>query len=152
MCRRRRRRGHPRRPARGARDPEVHDERVIVGRHHDVGGLQIAVHDAGFVCGEEAGRHLLRDGDGAIDGDAAFALQHRPEIDSLNVGHRDVGDAIDLADVVNPHDVGVRDLARQQQLALEAARTARAASSSSAASRRITLMATATSRTASQAW
>ena len=43
------------------------------------------------------------------------------EVGALDVRHRDVLDAVDLAEVVNADDVLVRDLAREQQLALEAA-------------------------------
>jgi membrane-bound serine protease (ClpP class) len=36
----------------------------------------------------------------------------------LNVRHRDVFDAVDLAEIVNPYDVLVSDLPRQKELAL----------------------------------
>ena len=49
------------------------------------------------------------------------ASRMRREIGALDVRHRDVLDAVDLAEVVNADDVLVRDLAREQQLALEAA-------------------------------
>ena len=50
----------------------------------------------------------------------ALALQNRGEVRAVDVRHRDVLDAVDLAEIVNADDVLVRDLARQQQLALEA--------------------------------
>ena len=47
-------------------------------------------------------------------------LENRREVGALDVRHRDVLDAVDLAEVVNADDVLVGDLTRQQQLALEA--------------------------------
>ena len=35
-------------------DAEIHDHRLVVGVEHDVGRLQIAVDDAGFVRGDKA--------------------------------------------------------------------------------------------------
>ena len=102
------------------RDAEVHDERVVLGVHHDVGGLQIAMHDAGLVRGGEPRRDLPGDRQRAIDRQPALALQDRREIRSLDVRHRDVLDAVDLAEIVDADDVLVGDLAGEQQLALEA--------------------------------
>ena len=74
------------------------------------------------------------------------------EIGAVDVRHRDVLDAVDLAEVVNADDVLVRDLAREQQLALEApldlGGRRRIAPSTSG---RITLIATATPSSASHA-
>ena len=62
-----------------------------------------------------------------------------------DVRHRDVLDAVDLAEVVDADDVLVRDLAREQQFALEAPLELRAPSPDPAVtSGRITLIATAT--------
>ena len=47
-------------------------------------------------------------------------LSTRREVVALDVRHRDVLDAVDLAEIVNADDVLVRDLAGEQQLALEA--------------------------------
>ena len=49
----------------------------------------------------------------------ALAAQDAGKIRALDVRHRDVLDAVDLADVVDADDVPVRDLAGEQQLALE---------------------------------
>ena len=43
----------------------------------------------------------------------------RGEVGALDVRHRDVLDAADLTEIVNADDVPVRDLPREQQLALE---------------------------------
>ena len=54
------------------------------------------------------------------DRQLAVAPQHRRQVVALDVRHRDVLDAVDLAEVVNADDVLVRDLAGEQQLVLEA--------------------------------
>ncbi len=77
--------------------------------------------DPGRMRGDEAGGEFLRDGDGAVDRQAALARHDRRQIGALHVRHRDVGDAVDLSEVVNADDVLVRDLTREQQLVFEAA-------------------------------
>ena len=57
----------------------------------------------------------------ASDRQRSFALDHRREVHALTYRHRDVLDAVDVAEVVDAHDVAVRDLSREQQLALEPA-------------------------------
>jgi hypothetical protein len=76
--------------------------------------------DARLVRGLQAGDDLFRDGNGPWNGQPSFALQNSREVVALDVRHRDVLDAVDLAEIVDAHDVLVRHLARQQQLALEA--------------------------------
>ena len=104
-----------------SRDAEVHDHGVAVLIDHDVGRLQVPVHDAGLVRGGEAGGHLSRDSQRARHREPALAPEDRRQVVALDVGHRDVLDALDLAEVVYADDVLVRDLAGEQQLALEAA-------------------------------
>ena len=48
-------------------------------------------------------------------------LQDRRQVRPVDVRHRDVLDALDLADVVDPDDVLVGDLTGEQQLPLEPA-------------------------------
>src|SRR5258706_15954727 len=52
-------------------------------------------------------------------GQLCFAAQDGREIVALDVLHRDVRDAVDLAHVVNAHDVLVRDLAGEEKLVYE---------------------------------
>ena len=47
------------------------------------------------------------------------AFEHRGEILAIDVRHRDVLDAVDLAEIVDANNVLVRYLPRKQQLALE---------------------------------
>ena len=103
-----------------ARDAEIHDQRAAVGRDHDVLGLEIAVHDADFVGGAEARRDLLRDRERARHRQLALALQHVREVLPFDERHRQVLDAVELAQIVNADDVLVGDLAGEHELALEA--------------------------------
>ena len=77
--------------------------------------------DAGFVRRHQAGRRPADDA-AAPAAQAAWPSRLRSDrqVVALDVRHRDVLDAVDLAEVVNADDVLVRDLARQQQLLLEA--------------------------------
>ncbi len=103
----------------GTRDAEVHDQRLVVGPDHDVGGFEIAVHDAGRMSRDQARDHGLRDAHDERDREAAVALETGGEINTLHELHRDVLDAVDFAEVVDSHHVRVRDLPREQQLSLE---------------------------------
>src|SRR5215203_5785649 len=47
--------------------------------------------------------------------------QHMREIGAVDERHRQILDAVDLAEIVNADDVAMRDLARQQELLLEPA-------------------------------
>ncbi len=89
---------------------------MIVVFDQDVGGLEVAVHDADFVCGAEPGRYLAGERQGSRDGELSGACEEHRQILALDVRHRDIADALGLADVMNPHDVLMRDLAREQEL------------------------------------
>ena len=84
-------------------------------------GFEIAVHDAHLVRGAQAGHYLARQRQGPGDGQLPLRREQTRQIGAVHERHRDVLDAVDLAEVVNADDVGVRDLAREHQLALEAA-------------------------------
>ena len=76
--------------------------------------------DAGLVRLDEPGDDGARDAQHPRHRQLAVALQNRREVGAIDVRHRDVLDAVDLAEVVNADDVLVRHLTREQQLALEA--------------------------------
>ena len=102
-------------------DPEVGDDRLLGVVDEDVGGLEIAVHDASLVRGAKA-RHDLT-GERQHPGDRQLALgsEQTREIGAVDERHRDVLDAVDLAHVVDTDHVGMRDLPREHELALEPA-------------------------------
>ena len=104
-----------------ARHAEVHHQALAIGVNHDVGGLEVAMHDAGGVRGHEAGRDASRDLHDARHRQLALAFQDRREFLPFEERHRDVLDAAHVAHVVHPHDVLVRDPAGEQQLLLEPA-------------------------------
>ena len=73
--------------------------------------------DACFVRRLQARGQLACEMDRARHRQLAVAPQHRREVCALDVRHRDVLDAVDLAEVVDADDVLVGDLARENQLA-----------------------------------
>ena len=103
-----------------ARDPEIHDERAIVVRDHDVLGLEIAVDDTDLVRRLQPGGDLFGNRERLGHGELALPPEEVREVLTLDERHREVLDAVELAEIVDPDDVFVGDLAGQHQLALEA--------------------------------
>jgi hypothetical protein len=101
-------------------EAEVGDLGGAADSEQDVRRLQVAMDDAGVVRGFESAADLPGEPHGARHRQLLLTLQDGREVVPLHVGHRDVLDALDLAEVVNAHDVLVRNLAREQQLVLEA--------------------------------
>jgi membrane dipeptidase len=101
-------------------DAEVHHADAPLAVEHDVGGLEVAVDDAGGVNGfQPAGRlrHQLQrfaGGQGAL----AHALL---EADPVHQLHRDPAQAVALAVLVDARHVGIGHLAGQPDLGAEAA-------------------------------
>ncbi len=106
--------------ARGPRDAEVHDQRLVVGADHDVRGFEVAVHHAGLVGRHETGQRRPGDADHPRRRERAFGGQDRGQVRPIHERHRDVLDAADFPQIVNADNVLVRDLPGEQQLALEA--------------------------------
>jgi len=78
------------------------------------------MHDARLVNGGKTVGNLTRDRERADGRHPSLSLEQQAEIGPLHVLHRQVLEAVDLAEVVNANDVGMRDLTRQAELALEA--------------------------------
>jgi hypothetical protein len=75
--------------------------------------------NANLVSGA-ARRDLFGYGDRARNRNLAFVLENVGEVLPFNEGHREVFDASELAEIVNPDDVLVGDLPGEHELALEA--------------------------------
>ena len=98
-------------------DAEVDDLRRAGGRaQHDVGWLQVAVHDSGGMRGVQAGAHLIGDGAHPVHRQPAIARHPaRHPGAGLLVGqrtagdqfHHEIGRTVVLAEVVGRDDVGV---------------------------------------------
>ena len=108
-----------RRPDDGTCDAEVHDDGAAVGGQHDVGRLQVAMDDAGLMGGHQTGSDFARNRDGDRQRDGQRAQGRAPRSSPAMNGIVRVLDAVDLAEIVNADDVAMRDLAREQQFALE---------------------------------
>ena len=106
--------GHP-------SDAEVRDQGLVVTADHDVRGLEIAMHDTSRVRRDEAVAYLPCDPQRAWHVEGAVTREQAGEVRAVDVRHRDVFAAVDLAEIVNSHDIGVRHEPREQQLALEPA-------------------------------
>ncbi len=98
-------------------DAEVRDLHAALDRHHDVLGLEVAMHDATLLGVREAGQ-------GAFQHAADLRQRHvpdvRPQRPAVDVLHRDVRRALVLEVVEHGDDVRVRERARQPGLAQEA--------------------------------
>ena len=102
------------------RDAEVHQQRMVLRIDHDVRRFQIAMDDAGFVRGGEAGGDLTGEQQHARQRQPRFALQQGRQVGALHVLHRQIERALDFAQVVDADHVGMGHLPRQLQLTLEA--------------------------------
>ncbi|MFN8094860.1 MAG: hypothetical protein U0599_22040 [Vicinamibacteria bacterium] len=118
-----------RRPRRVARPPqirleagqaEVRDPGAPPAVEHHVRRLEVAVQDAGLVGGGEPRADLPRDLEGLVLGQAADAPGERGHVLAVDVLHREEVLAVRLADVEDAAHRGVRDLAREAHLLVEA--------------------------------
>ena len=100
------------------RDPEVGDERVVVGEH-DVGGLDVAVDHALAVCVVQAAGHVSGDADGPVRGQPALSIQSLAQRFPIHARHDVVQKTAGDARVEQGEDVRVLEVRRKPDLALE---------------------------------
>ena len=103
-----------------SRDAEVGQYRLLSIINENVRRLQIPVHDANLVRRAQARYDLAREPERACNWELPFLREQLGEVRAVDERHRDVLDAVDLAEIVNADDIDVRDLPRQHELALEA--------------------------------
>ena len=91
---------------RGLGQPEVEDLHDALLGDHDVARLHVAVHEPGPVRGPERTRRIDEPRHLGVDRDPAFTevMAKRDSADEL---HRDVRDALGLAELVDRHRIGV---------------------------------------------
>ena len=110
------------------RETEVAQVAVLAAslrRHEDVARLHIPVHQTPLVRRIQGIGDLLDDRQRAVGREQALLLQHAPEIDPLDVAHRDEQAPVVLARLVDRDDSRVVDRRGQARLAQEALAEAR---------------------------
>jgi hypothetical protein len=91
----------------GAGEAEVEDADAAVVADHDVGGLEVAVDEAGRVGGREALAGLANMAGELGEGSPALALEPGAQGHAVHEFHGDVDLAAEGADLVDADDVGV---------------------------------------------
>ena len=87
-------------------------------------GFEIAMDDAALMGGGESRAQLARDVGGFVFGESANPAQRAREVFPVDVLHREIQEAVGLADVVHAAHVGVGDLPRGAHLVVELSRGA----------------------------
>src|SRR5512138_1145299 len=100
----------------GERESEVGDARAAILADQDVVGLEVAMDDSRTVSGSEPSCGLQVDVEDLPEG-AWRRQEPLPKRLAADELHGDVNDAVVLADIVDGHDVGVRDLGEDARLA-----------------------------------
>ena len=98
---------------------EVHHAHSAGAVEHDVGRLQIAMDDAALMGGGESRAQLARDVGGFVFRESANPAERAREVFPVDVLHREIQEAVGLADVVDAAHVGVGDLPRGAHLVVK---------------------------------
>ena len=89
--------------------------------NEDVGGLDVAMHDAVFVGVGQGVADMGGDGEGVVFGQAAFADDHLRDISAVNKLHHNVEQSgLGLAKVVHIHNVGMAEFGHGERFVFEA--------------------------------
>ena len=103
-----------------AGDAEIGDLHVVTRLDHDVGGLDVAMDDAMAVGEVERLRDLRSQGGRAVHRQSPRRVQLAVQAHAVDELHGQVAHPIELADVVDGHDVGVLEPGGDHGFALEA--------------------------------
>mmetsp|Transcript_5365 Transcript_5365/g.20383 ORF Transcript_5365/g.20383 Transcript_5365/m.20383 type:complete len:217 (-) Transcript_5365:476-1126(-) len=103
-----------------AGDAEVGHLEPAIGHHDDVGGLDIAVPDAVVVRMAEGVEQLAHDARDVGVGEPDLGAQVAGQRAALDILHRDVGDVLVAAEVIDRDDAGVRQPAGRLGLVAKA--------------------------------
>ena len=105
----------------GPRNAEVHDHCWTVRLQHDVFRFQVTMNNPGLMRRDETGDDVFGNGEHLGHRELALLGQDAREAAAIEEGHRDVLDAVHFPEIMDADHIAVCDLARKQQLALEAA-------------------------------
>ena len=108
---------HSRQFERQTGESEVHEPHPASPVDHDVGGLQIAVQNAVFVGGAQTGANLPGNLKSFFTGRTAHPSQDRGQIFAVDVFHGEEVLSVEMTDVEDAADIGMRDLASETNLA-----------------------------------
>jgi hypothetical protein len=100
-------------------EAEIGQVHVVVRSEQHVRRLDVAMHEAGAVRRVQRGARLRHDARRAARSQAVLAPHERAQVVARDVAHRDVGDAVLLAGVVDGDHVRVIDRRRDLRLAHE---------------------------------
>ena len=96
--------------------------RVVAAGEQHVGGLHVAVYQPVAVCGVQRRGHLRDHVHGAHRVEPVLAGQQGGEVRAVDEAHVDEQPAVDLAEVVDGHDVRLAQPRRDLRLAPEPGR------------------------------
>lgn len=102
-----------------ARQTEVHDDRLVPIVDNDVGRFQVAMDHPGVVRLLERPGDPRGPADGPLDFQTTFSALPRLQEFARQVGHRQVVDALDLAEVVDRAMLGMSERGGDAGFALE---------------------------------
>jgi hypothetical protein len=101
------------------REAEVHDENLPPAVDHDVGGLEITMEHAFGMRRRQSRAQLACDLDGFVVRQVSDAAQQAAQVLAIDVFHRYERGAFRFPDVVHAAHVGMRDLPRNADFAVE---------------------------------